>query len=115
MTGLLKKKVDKEKIFQKKLYPKRYFIIDYTRAVIQIKHKLDDKKEEKKRKHCAFVTPSSNVDTTTEVMQQIRPYLGFFTICNHHIKRFVTTLVPAQIALGACALHYEQDGGVFFC
>jgi hypothetical protein len=46
MTGLLKKKVDKEKIFQKKLYPKRYFIIDYTRAVIQIKHKLDDKKEE---------------------------------------------------------------------
>ncbi len=25
----------------------------------------DDKKEAKKRKHCAFVTPSSNVDTTT--------------------------------------------------
>ena len=24
------KKVDKEKLFQKKLYPKRYFIIDYT-------------------------------------------------------------------------------------
>ena len=42
MTGLLKKKVDKEKLFQKKLYPKRYFIIDYTRAMIQIKHDLDE-------------------------------------------------------------------------
>ena len=46
MTGLLKKKVDKEKLFQKKLYPKRYFIVDYTRAMIQIKHKLDDNNAE---------------------------------------------------------------------
>lgn len=45
MEGHLKKFVEKVKIFQMSIYPKRYFIIDFTSANIFIKH---DKKVKSK-------------------------------------------------------------------
>ena len=36
------KKVSKVKFFQKTAYPVRYYIVDYTAAVIHIKHKKED-------------------------------------------------------------------------
>jgi len=38
MKGLLRKFVDKVKIFQKTMYPKRFFIIDFRAAILYIKN-----------------------------------------------------------------------------
>ena len=44
------KKVQKQKFFQKTAYPVRYFVIDYTSAVIHIKHNKDDMPTDKNSK-----------------------------------------------------------------
>jgi len=44
MSGELKKKVQELKFWQKKIYPKRYFVIDFSTAVICIRHAKDDTK-----------------------------------------------------------------------
>jgi len=53
MEGTLKKYVEKVKLFQMTLYPKRYFIIDFTSANIYIKHdeltKINQKEQNAKR------------------------------------------------------------------
>ena len=38
MQGRLKKLVEKVKMFQYTIYPERYFVIDFTSAIIYIKH-----------------------------------------------------------------------------
>jgi hypothetical protein len=40
MEGWMKKRVQEVKFFQKKLFPRRYFRIDFAQAKIQIQHKI---------------------------------------------------------------------------
>lgn len=41
MEGMLRKNVEKVRLFQRDLYPKRYFIIDFTSANVYITHEQE--------------------------------------------------------------------------
>ena len=50
MEGVLRKFVQKVKLFQRSVHPKRYFVIDFQTAVLTIKPDKKSKDEDKWKK-----------------------------------------------------------------
>lgn len=46
--GYLKKRVSEVKLFQTKVFPTRFYIVDFSNAQMIIQNRADDKKEEEK-------------------------------------------------------------------
>ena len=72
MHGSMVKKVNKVKFFQKTAYPIRYFIIDYTSAVMHIKHNKDDAITDKNTKQVHFRDIKDVRMPSEEIEKQIR-------------------------------------------
>ena len=54
VRGVLKKAVDEQKVFVKDFFPSRYYVIDFTKAMLIIKHDRFDKENDPNNKTLAF-------------------------------------------------------------
>jgi hypothetical protein len=67
MEGSLKKFVESVKIFQSTVYPTRYFIMDFTQALVIIKHnkevktKPNGEPKENKNKDAVKIVPFRSI------------------------------------------------------